>query len=418
MKKLILVCIALASVIPASFSFGASDGAKQRAAVKEAVESVCKQADAVIKDAKVLNKDMPIYLWVRGGKDNQEAVIICERLLQQSLVDSGKTSVVSDDDEKDQNFKRFLDQLARIVLSKEGTRGFDEKTAKPVDLGKLKNARIFLDAHLYVERRTQRKFTAELYLEAFDINTKERIWVKNLSSSGGDARSEIPFSIPGPAVLPPKAVNITVKTIPVDADSEAISQEISGDVSGLLAARGYTMQGAAREPDVTLELRVRRDLFDKLGNWYVFSGRVRAKARLNGKSGRDLGQRSFDVKGTRGLTIGEAEKSLVKELSSQIDEWAAGVIDPGALNLMTEAVVLEFAEQVTEAEGQSNMEKFRRSVAGMPGCRTFEVKSRVVKNGIATVVFRAVYVKDLFPGGIMPGAFAEKPELANLLLAD
>ena len=125
------------------------------AAAKASIRKSVAAAEAQFRSAPALDGKAITLLPVKGDSDGY-----CERLLIGALVNAGKTCVVSNDDKKDERFRRILKEIAwdeRQTTLK----SIDPRTAD--ELGHLKSTQMLIEARLDVVRHgRKRRAVAEL----------------------------------------------------------------------------------------------------------------------------------------------------------------------------------------------------------------------------------------------------------------
>ena len=313
-KMMILsaVAAALAMSVRAEFEAGAKKSLRETAAL----------AEAKLKTADALGKKAITLLPVKGDDAGY-----FENLLVGAFVNAGRTLVVSNDEKKDERFKRILGEIK-----------WDEKqtTLKSVDpttidaLGKLKSTQVFVEARLGVTKRKNGKVTVELNLLAYEIETKKFVWSVNLAPEGIASLSKF-------------KIRAKVETAYNGMASSEAAELMNTVAKQQLVDLGYVVDGT-EEPDVIVKLFVQRTTFDATGSYFVFDGTVYVTATAQGAEKRLLGKETLSARGARGLGEEAADKNLVAKLAEKTGTWAKDTLSLTALRVKHP----EFVESIAE----------------------------------------------------------------------
>ena len=312
-KLLILSVLAAALAMPVRAEFEAD--------AKRALREAAVQAEAKLKAANALGQKAITLLPVKGDDAGY-----FENLLVGAFVNAGRTLVVSNDEKKDERFKRILGEIK-----------WDEKqtTLKSVDpatidaLGKLKSTQVFVESRLEVTKRKSGKVAVELNLLAYEIETKKFVWSVNLAPDGAVSSS-------------PK-IRAKVVTKYNGKESCEAAVLLNAEVRQQLVDLGYVVDGVEK-PDVVVQLDVLRTVFDATGSYQVFDGTVQVTATAQGPEKRLLGQQTMSARGARGLGELAADKNLVVKLAEKTGTWAKETLAPTALRVKHP----EFVESIAE----------------------------------------------------------------------
>ena len=307
------------SVVAATLAMSAR--AEFEADAKKALRETAVQAEAKLKAADALGKKAITLLPVKGDDAGY-----FENLLVGAFVNAGRTLVVSNDEAKDERFKRILGEIK-----------WDEKqtTLKSVDpatidaLGKLKSTQVFVEARLEVTKRKNGKVAVELNLLAYEIETKKFVWSVNLAPDGQAATG-----------LKIRAKVETTYNGKASGDAAVL---LNTEVKQQLVDLGYVVDGV-ENPDVVVKLVVLRTTFDSTGSYLVYDGTVQIEATAQGSEKRLLGKQVLSARGARGLGELAADKNLVVKLAEKTGTWAKETLSPAALRVKHP----EFVESIAE----------------------------------------------------------------------
>lgn len=297
--KLIVCALAATAAIAASAAFDESE----RNAIRKSANSV----EAMFKSAKALNGKAITVLPVRGDADEY-----CERLLVGALVSAGQTCVVSNDEKKDERFKRILKEIKWDELQTT-LKSIDPKTAD--ELGHLKSTQILLEARLDIFRRgRKRRAVAELNLLAYEVSTKQYVWTANIALDESGR-------------VWPDASEYNVKIdFKGNGDASGLAAISASAVRNVVAGYGYRVN-AEGAVDLALTAGFTRETFDRSGGYLVYKGAV--NVRLASCSGDGvLYERSFFAKGRRGLGEEDARRNLADALDAQLVKWLDETLKP------------------------------------------------------------------------------------------
>ncbi len=277
------------------------------AAAKASIRKSVAAAEAQFRSAPALDGKAITLLPVKGDSDGY-----CERLLIGALVNAGKTCVVSNDDKKDERFRRILKEIAwdeRQTTLK----SIDPRTAD--ELGHLKSTQMLIEARLDVVRHgRKRRAVAELDILAYAISTKQYVWTAHI------ALDDVGRSWPDPADL---NVKVDFKGL---KDASGISAIAASAVRDAVARYGYRVNADGKD-DLALSASFVRETFDQSGGYIVFKGS--ASVRLASSVGDGvLYEKTFVAKGSRGLGEAAAERNLADALDVQLLKWLDETLAP------------------------------------------------------------------------------------------
>ena len=294
--------ISMIAATAAIFSAAAFDDA-EKSAIRKAVAS----AESILKTATALDGKAITLLPVKGDSDGY-----CERLVIGALVNAGKTCVVSNDEKKDERFKRILKEIAwdeRQTTLK----SIDPKTAD--ELGHLKSTQIFIEARVDIAYRgRKRRAVAELSLLAYAISTKQYVWTTNIAVDEAGRAC-------------PDAADVNVR---LDfeglKDASGVAAIVASVARNSVAGYGYRVN-AESKPDLLLSAKFSRRTFDQSGEYFIFNGE--SNVRLASCSGDGvLYEKTFTAKGVRGLGKAAAERNFADALADQIVKWLDETLAP------------------------------------------------------------------------------------------
>lgn len=299
-KSIACAIAAMAALVSAAFDEA------EKSSIRKSVAS----AEVQLKAASVLNGKAITLLPVKGDNDGY-----CERLLIGAFVNAGKTCVVSNDDKKDERFKRILKEIAwdeRQTTLK----SIDPRTAD--ELGHLKSTQILVEARLDVVRRgRKRRAVAELDLLAYAISTKQYVWTAHI------AVDDAGRVWPDPSDFNVKIVFKGYK------EATGISAIAASVARNAVAGYGYRVNAEGKD-DLALSADFVRETFDQSGGYLVYKGAV--NVRLASSSGDGvLYEKTFTAKGARGLGEAAAERNLADALDVQIVKWLDETLAPRVL---------------------------------------------------------------------------------------
>ena len=297
--KLIVCALAATAAIAASAAFDDSE----RNAIRKSVAA----AEALFKSAKPLDGKAITVLPVKGDADGY-----CERLVIGALVSAWKTCVVSNDEKKDERFKRILEEI-KWDERQTTLKSIDPKTADL--LGHLKSTQIFIEVRLDLFRRgRKRRAVAELNILAYEVKTKQYVWTANIALDESGR-------------VWPDASEFNVKVdFRAMGNATGLSTIAASAVRNVVAGYGYRVNVEGGD-DLALTANFVRETFDRSGEYLVFKGAV--TVRLASCSGDGvLYEKTFTAKGRRGLGECEAERNLANELDGQLLKWLDETLKP------------------------------------------------------------------------------------------
>ena len=347
--------------------------------------------ESAFRSARPLDGKAITLLPVRGDEGG-----FVEEMILEALIKSGQKAVISNDEVNDQRFKRVLKEIRWDEIQ---THLASVDPATVDELGHLKSTQILVEGRLDVQRRggllqQPREFGAELNLLAYEVKTKQYVWVcrfvlplpEDGAVHAGEWQSAIRISeIPGP-----RLVRVgTASTCGHGAD--LVSDRLETFMRGMLADMGYWVDSRAT-PDFVLSLHTEQETFDESGEWIVYDGTVKARLHFIGEAPRLLGETDIDARGARGLGEVQASRNLADALEEDLSAWVKDHLRAGLVRL--EAVDLQL-----RSDDSRLAEEIRRVAAAMPGVRTATLE--MLADGRPDYVLHAVYDKESFPGGLV-----------------
>ena len=277
-------------------------------AARNAVRRSVGEAEKTLAKAAVLDGRAITLLPVKGDENGY-----CERLLIGAFVNAGKTCVVSNDEKKDERFRRILKEIAwdeRQTTLK----SIDPKTAD--ELGHLKSTQILVETRLDIVRSGRKnRAVAELDLLAYSISTKQYVWTAHVAVD--DA---------GRAWPAPADFNVKIDFAAKGDDATGLAAVAASAVRNAVAGYGYRVN-ADGKADLLLSARFTRETFDQSGGYFVFKGA--GNLRLASCDGDGiLYEKTFLGKGSRGLGKSEATRNLAGDINAQLLKWLDETLAP------------------------------------------------------------------------------------------
>ena len=297
--KLIVCALATTAVLAVSAAFDESE----RNAIRKSVAA----AEASLRAAKSLDGKAITVLPVKGDPDGY-----CNRLVIGALVNAGKTCVVSNDEKKDERFKRILKEIKWDEMQTT-LKSIDPRTAD--ELGHLKSTQVLLEVRLDLFRRgRRRRAVAELNFLAYEVSTKQYVWTADIAlDESGRAW--------------PDASEFNVKVDFSGSDEAAALAALSAvKVRNAVAGYGYRVNGEG-VTDLSLSAKFAQQTFDRSGEYLVLKGM--AVVRLSSRTGEGiLYEKTFSARGKRGLGAEEALRNLAENLDGQLVKWLDETLKP------------------------------------------------------------------------------------------
>lgn len=385
MKKLIMVCVAGALAMVAQ-AFDAAE--------KTAIRQTMQQVEAQLKNAVAINGKPVLLLPVRGDDG-----AFAEELLLGALIRTGKTPVVSNDEQTDARFKAILKKIR-----------WDERmtTLKAVDpatvdqLGQLKSAQIFLEAKLDIDRSARRP-AATLSLLAYAVATKQYVWSADVTPVLQPVEGALPKAFVRPAKAP---LHVAVVST---GSAATVAAQMATQVRSYVMKNALGVVDAKTTPDVTVTLETASSEFDRTGNWYVLEGTTKLGAKVAGGDARQLAETELTVRGTRALGLPAAQRALVSALFKQTAPWLKETLSGEVLGIESVAFALERGEAVETAADVATAEAVRKALAAMEGVRRAEITEQ--DNAKGFFAYRVVYEKSRYAGGFLNAAFMRHADL-------
>lgn len=300
MKTKFIVCaLAVTAVLAATAAFDDSE----RSAIRKSAAA----AEAMLKSAKPLDGKAITVLPVKGDADGY-----CERLIIGSLVSAGKTCVISNDEKKDERFRRILEEIKWDELQTT-LKSIDPRTAD--ELGYLKSTQLLLEVRLDLFRRgRKRRAVAELNILAYEVKTKQYVWTADIAlDEAGRAWPDV------------SEFNVKVD-VSSSADAATLASLAAIKVRDTVAGYGYRVNGEGAA-DLELTVKFGQETFDRSGGYLVLNGTV--AVRLSSPTDKDiLHETTFTKKGGRGLGEEAAVRNLSGAVSGEIGKWLDGTLKP------------------------------------------------------------------------------------------
>lgn len=189
-------------------------------------------------------------------------------------------------------------------------------------------------------------------------------------------------------------LNVSVETQGSDEAAKISAKEIAEATQRSLMKNGFRIDRSAS--DVSVSTQVETDLFDQSGNYYVFDGR--AKTRIERAYDSSLiGEETVSARGERKLGKDEAARAVGSKLASETVAWMTKTASPSATGLTSARLTVSRAWRLgSDAQYAKDLIDKATSIKGVLSCTqaSHDYKAR-------KMVFRIVYVEDLFPEGIL-----------------
>jgi len=190
-------------------------------------------------------------------------------------------------------------------------------------------------------------------------------------------------------------LNVRVSAAAADKDAESVAPSVQNRVEGALAANGFAVIPSS--PDVIVAMVVESELFDKAGSYHLYKGAVSTKVS-RAYDGKIIGKTEVSVKAERKLGRNAGLKSLAAKLAEPTADWIGATCTPEQSGLAAHDITLK-RPRMAEQSASQYVAAFVRAAKGLDGV----VHCALVKQDYASreIVFRIVYFKDKFPGGIL-----------------
>jgi len=201
-----------------------------------------------------------------------------------------------------------------------------------------------------------------------------------------------------------KELNYAVAVVPGDADARDTAAHLAETVNGQLAAAGYQL--ALTAPDVLLRLSVKKELFDRSGNYYRYIGRATASAEA--ADGRILNQETLVANAARALGKSAAEESLAAAFAAQTATWITRACAPQQLRLAAAEVAVK--RPYLTSDHPRFISAFVRKVQAMKGVVNCRLAREDHDRG--AFVFRVLYDQQAYPQGILNAVVLRLDELS------
>ncbi|MFT5198500.1 MAG: hypothetical protein ACI87O_001157 [Planctomycetota bacterium] len=178
-------------------------------------------------------------------------------------------------------------------------------------------------------------------------------------------------------------------------DHKDVVSEVQREVQRAVDRKGMLM--ASGKSDINIACDVRGELFDKSGNYYLYT--AEGVASIVASTGRELDRKDFDVKGERKLGQDEAVESAGARLGVSIAQWAAGLLTPEALGLAVSDLTIHGGW----LQRKSAMDEYARSFVARVRAEKGILDCRVMAQNYQNkaIRFRVVFTPEQFPEGLL-----------------
>ena len=138
-------------------------------------------------------------------------------------------------------------------------------------------------------------------------------------------------ALAGCVTPPPPPQMYCVDARPKTPAAAELSKAVGSMVRGDLTRRGYFLPtdryvSKKDQEVVTIDLVFDRKEAARLEKWVAYDATVTAKVADD--SGRLLGEKTFEAKGGRGVSVPDVEVGIRKSLASQLLSWLPGILPP------------------------------------------------------------------------------------------
>lgn len=141
----------------------------------------------------------------------------------------------------------------------------------------------------------------------------------------------IATALAGCVTPPPSPLMCRVNARPKTPVAAELSTAVGSMVRGELTQRGYLVPtgryvSKKDQEMVSIDLVVERREVARLAKWVAYDASVSVKVVAH--NGRLLGEKTFEAKGRRGVSVPDVEDGIRKSLASQLMYWLPGVLPP------------------------------------------------------------------------------------------
>ena len=224
------------------------------------------------------------------------------------------------------------------------------------------------------------------------------LFVQGCASPGAGRATIRPEPLPpgerGTAGTRSDRLNVALETVGNDEAAKIAAKEIAEETQRSLIQNGFRMDRSA--PDISVATQVETDMFDQSGNYYVFDGR--AKTRIERVYDSSLiGEETVSARGERKLGKEEAARAVGSKLASDTAAWIGKAASPSVTGLTSAELTVYRAWGLgSDAQYSKDLIDRATSIKGVVSCRQVSHDYKARK-----MVFRVVYVEDLFPEGVL-----------------
>jgi hypothetical protein len=391
--------------VAAALATAAAWGAVERPAAATADAGYRKAVLAAFDNAKAGLAESPIpegvpvaVLPIAGDSDGW-----LMGLANGALTGAGKNCVVG---KEDPLWDTIIEEIEWD--ERKGRDGADILDEETIDhFGRLQSAKVLMTARVDAIRQTERRWKAEVTLQAVEIATKRYLWIGRFTeapAAGSGPKAEAVTSTPWP-------LNVDVSVRAGDG-AEAVADELETYARGRLADLGYRV-GTDQEADLELALEPVCELFDREGQWRTYNGTLRASLSAQGTEKHVIGETTLATKGTPGVGDADGRRNLVYAMESQLGAWMNRTLKPDAAEFAAVALDVMLADPVETGKDRAGIVEIRKALEGLPGVRRVTVAAQ--DDAAGQVSYKVVYKPADVPDGVANALFAAHPELTAYL---
>lgn len=189
-------------------------------------------------------------------------------------------------------------------------------------------------------------------------------------------------------------LNVALKAVGNEAVAKTAAKEVKEEAQRSLIQNGFRIDRSA--PDISVAVEVETDIFDQSGNYYVYDGRARTRIMRVYDSSL-IGDKTVAVRSARKLGKTEAARAVGSALASKTATWITKAAAPSTTGLTSALLTVHRAWRPgSDARYARDLIDEATSLKGVVSCRQMSHDYKVRK-----LVFRIVYIEDLFPEGIL-----------------
>jgi hypothetical protein len=188
-------------------------------------------------------------------------------------------------------------------------------------------------------------------------------------------------------------LQIGVATFAPNATDQSLASQVEKQVEGRLNQLGLQLMPGGG--DLSVDISVKTDIFDKSGNYYRIEGTTDTQVRRN-LDRSIVDSRSINVRGERKLGESAARDTLAMELSRETANWVAGLLSDQSLHLSANDITIRLSMGKDSAE-YSRL--FIREVEKLDGVASVMLTGQDFESRQLT--FRVVYFQRKIPQGIL-----------------